>query len=95
MYWPSPNRSMPVSADPTQSLTAPSGSARAEVVPTSQRTSHPREEKSESASRARRLFSTPGAPQMTVPDESRSDTADSISRNSSERPVSGHRKRTH
>ena len=47
MYWPSPNRSMPVSADPTQSLTAPSGSARAEVVPTSQRTSHPREEKSE------------------------------------------------
>ena len=83
-----------MTADPAHVAKAPRGSVRAEDVPTAQRTSHPFKAADESASRAIRLFPTPAAPQMTIPERSEADIAASMSRISSERPVSGHVKST-
>ena len=47
---------------------APSGSVRAEDVPIAQWVTHPRAAAADSASRAIRLFPTPAAPQITIPE---------------------------
>jgi len=70
------------------------GSVRAQDVPTAQWVTHPRDAADSSASRAMRLFPTPAAPQITIPDDLVSDNAASMSRISSERPVNGHVNRT-
>ena len=75
---------------PAHDLKAPNGRARAEFVATTHRTSHPFEAAEVIASRAIRLFPTPAAPLTTIPLQSRSDRAASISRISFDRPVSGH-----
>jgi hypothetical protein len=67
---------------------------RAEDVPTTQWITQPRDEAADSASRAMRLLPTPAAPQITMPDEPGSDSAASMRRISSERPVNGHANRT-
>ncbi len=74
---------------------AASGSARADEVATAQRVAHPLEVAKVSASRAIRLFPTPAEPQTMIPEESGSDMAVSMTRNSSARPVSGHLECTH
>ena len=74
---------------------APSGIDRADDVPTTQRSSYPCDAAEFSASRATRLLPTPAAPQTTIPDESESEIAASMSRCSFERPVNGHVNRTH
>lgn len=75
---------------PTHELKAPNGRPRAELVATTHRTSHPVDAAEVIASRAIRLFPTPTAPHTTIPAQSRSDNAASISRISFDRPVSGH-----
>ena len=79
--------------DRTHAVKAPSGSPRAQDVPTAQWVRIPATAES-SASRAMRLLPTPAAPQITIPDEPRSDIAASMSRISFERPVNGHVNRT-
>jgi hypothetical protein len=81
-------------ADGAHEAKAPRGNPRADDVPTAHRVSHPFDASDDSASRAMRLFPTPAEPQTTIPDESGSDNAAWIIRISSERPVSGHAKRT-
>jgi hypothetical protein len=80
--------------DCAQAVNAPSGSVRADDVPTTQWVTDPREAAAESASRAIRLFPIPAAPQITTPDKPGSDSAASTSRISFERPVNGHDNRT-
>ncbi len=75
-------------------MKAPSGIARAEEVPTTHRPSYPRDTAADMASRAIRLFPTPVGPAMTIPEVSGADMAAPMLRISSERPVSGHDKRT-
>jgi hypothetical protein len=59
-------------------------------VPTARRPSHPRDTAADNASRAIRLFPTPAAPQITIPETSEAKMAASTARISSERPVNGH-----
>lgn len=73
---------------------APNGMPRADDVPTTQRVSQPRDGFPDRAARASLLFPTPGTPRTTMPDISGAVMASSIWRISSERPVSGHDKRT-
>ena len=77
-------------AGPTHELNAPNGRARAELVATTHRTTQPVEAAQAVASRAIRLLPTPAAPLTTIPLQSRSDNAASMSRISFDRPVSGH-----
>jgi hypothetical protein len=84
-----------VPPDCAHAVNAPSGSVRAEDVPTAQWVTHPRAAAADSASRAIRLFPTPAALQITMPDAPGSDIAASMSRISSERPVSVHVGRMH
>ena len=74
---------------------APNGRVRAAEVPTTQRISHFLAAKVCSVSRTMRLFPTPAAPLTTMPAESASRSAASMSRVSFERPVNGHVNRTH
>jgi hypothetical protein len=73
---------------------APSGIARAEDVPTAHRHSHPCDSAADKASRAIRLLPTPAAPWTTIPEASEAKMAASMAPISSERPISGHAKRT-
>ena len=86
------SRSLPV--DVAHGANAPSGTLRADVVPTAQRDSHPRDEAADTASRAIRLFPTPAAPHTRIPGRSGAERAASMVRFSSRRPVSGHVNRT-
>src|SRR6478672_8694127 len=54
-------------AGPAHDLKAPNGRARAELVATTHRTSHPVDAAEIVASRAIRLFPTPTAPHTTIP----------------------------
>ena len=72
---PRTNWSMSVPAELAHGARAPSGSSRADDVPTVQRISHPSAAADESASRAIRLLPTPAAPLTTIPDELGADTA--------------------
>src|SRR5260370_39098766 len=81
--------------DPTQAANAPSGTARADDVPTAHRVSHPVDAAAARPSRTMRLFPTPAAPLTTIPDASEPQSAPLISRNSSEPPVHGHQRCTY
>src|SRR5262249_10802734 len=73
----------------THDLNAPNGRARAELVATTHRTSQPLDPAEIVASRAIRLLPTPAAPRTTIPEQSRSANAASMSRISLDLPVSG------
>jgi hypothetical protein len=92
---PRTNVTVSAPSDWTHAVNAPSGSVRAQDVPTAQWVTHPRDAAESSASRAMRLLPTPAAPQITIPDEPLSDSAASMSRISSKRPVNGHANRTY
>ena len=72
------------------SANAPRGNLRADVVPTAQRGSMPRDATDDSASRTIRLFPTPAGPLTRIPARSGSDTAATMVCISSERPINGH-----
>ena len=85
---------MSVTPDGVHAVKAPSGSVRAEDVPTAHRVWRPRDAAADKASRVIRLFPTPAAPETTIPETSDATMAAPIRRISSERPVNGHDTRT-
>ena len=87
---PRNNWTVSMTPDSAHGAKAPSGTVRADDVPTAHRTSPPRDAATDNASRAIVLFPTPAAPRTTMPETSEAEMAASIAPISTERPVNGH-----